>query len=225
MYFLNIYQVWLMDKQLKWGIRVLHPQIRGNRQDIYGFMWRYGHSHKPAIPIITYIHGGPLVGLYAGRGNKPTVHFSSYRGIRVHDRLITNQTRLLLYKRGSYECVCLFSLTNHKSHSFGICLSMAFLFFFNFFNFNGYFFQVKDHPIFQRDDFDIHVYAPIPLSMACLGGQIVVPTLTGEVDLKVCIGFTHQFFTKLSTFISIFMVVSRTDSSRFTQWRSISDAW
>ena len=52
MYFLNIYQVLLMDKQLKWGIRVQHPQIRGNRQDIYRFMQRYGHSHKPAITII-----------------------------------------------------------------------------------------------------------------------------------------------------------------------------
>jgi molecular chaperone DnaJ len=44
---------------------------------------------------------------------------------------------------------------------------------------------VRDHPVFQRDGHDVHVYVPIPMSLACLGGNVVVPTLTGEVDLKV----------------------------------------
>jgi molecular chaperone DnaJ len=48
--------------------------------------------------------------------------------------------------------------------------------------------QVKDHPVFQREGSDVHVYCPVPLSLACLGGQVVVPTLTGEVDLKVPAG-------------------------------------
>ena len=48
--------------------------------------------------------------------------------------------------------------------------------------------NVEPHSVFQRDEFDIHVYTPIPLSMSCLGGVVVVPTLTGDVDLKVPAG-------------------------------------
>jgi molecular chaperone DnaJ len=48
--------------------------------------------------------------------------------------------------------------------------------------------EVADHPVFQRDGTDVHVYCSIPVSQACLGGQAVVPTLTGEVDLKIPAG-------------------------------------
>ena len=47
---------------------------------------------------------------------------------------------------------------------------------------------MQDHPVFQREEYDIHVYVPVPLSMACLGGSVVVPTISGEVDLKVPAG-------------------------------------
>ncbi len=48
--------------------------------------------------------------------------------------------------------------------------------------------QVGDHPTFQRDGFDVHVYVPIPLTTACLGGEVVVPTLTGSADMKIPAG-------------------------------------
>ena len=47
---------------------------------------------------------------------------------------------------------------------------------------------VKEDPFFQRDDSDVHVEIPISLSQASLGDKITLPTLKGEVDLKVPIG-------------------------------------
>jgi molecular chaperone DnaJ len=45
--------------------------------------------------------------------------------------------------------------------------------------------QVKDHPIFKRDD--AHLYCEVPISFvtAALGGELEVPTLDGRVNLKV----------------------------------------
>jgi molecular chaperone DnaJ len=44
---------------------------------------------------------------------------------------------------------------------------------------------VDEHPVFHRDGCDIHIVAPISLSLAVLGGPITVPTLTGEMETKV----------------------------------------
>lgn len=44
---------------------------------------------------------------------------------------------------------------------------------------------VKPHPLFRREGLDIHIDVPISLSMALLGGTVNVPTLTGEVEVKV----------------------------------------
>ena len=45
--------------------------------------------------------------------------------------------------------------------------------------------QVKQHPIFQRDGPDLSCSVPVSFATATLGGQVMVPTLDGEVSLKV----------------------------------------
>ncbi len=45
--------------------------------------------------------------------------------------------------------------------------------------------QVKDHPIFTRDNANLHCEVPISFVVACLGGEIEVPTLNGKVMLKI----------------------------------------
>lgn len=48
--------------------------------------------------------------------------------------------------------------------------------------------NVGSHPLFKRDGFDIHYEASISMAQAALGTSIPVPTLTGEVLLKVAPG-------------------------------------
>jgi DnaJ-class molecular chaperone len=45
--------------------------------------------------------------------------------------------------------------------------------------------NVLPHETFRRDGDDIFVDVPVPLSMASLGGEIEVPTVDGEVKMKV----------------------------------------
>jgi len=45
--------------------------------------------------------------------------------------------------------------------------------------------QVKDHPIFKRDDANLYCEVPISFVTAALGGELEVPTLDGRVVLKV----------------------------------------
>ncbi len=45
--------------------------------------------------------------------------------------------------------------------------------------------QVKDHPIFTRDGANLSCEVPISIPVACLGGELEVPTLTGKVKLKI----------------------------------------
>ncbi len=45
--------------------------------------------------------------------------------------------------------------------------------------------QVKDHPIFTRDGANLYCEVPISFPVACLGGELEVPTLTGKVKLKI----------------------------------------
>lgn len=45
--------------------------------------------------------------------------------------------------------------------------------------------NVRPHKIFERDGTDIYIRLTIPFSLATLGGQIGVPTVDGEVKLKV----------------------------------------
>lgn len=45
--------------------------------------------------------------------------------------------------------------------------------------------RVTAHPIFERDGADLSCTVPIAFVMAALGGTVTVPTLDGEVNLKV----------------------------------------
>lgn len=45
--------------------------------------------------------------------------------------------------------------------------------------------QVKEHPIFKRDDANLYCEVPISFVTAALGGELEVPTLDGRVSLKV----------------------------------------
>jgi molecular chaperone DnaJ len=45
--------------------------------------------------------------------------------------------------------------------------------------------HIKEHSIFQRDGMDLHCEMPIPFSIAALGGEVRVPTLSGAVNLKI----------------------------------------
>jgi len=45
--------------------------------------------------------------------------------------------------------------------------------------------KVREHPIFEREGDDIYVHTEVSFPILCLGGEIRVPTLDGEVGLKV----------------------------------------
>ncbi|MDT8388400.1 MAG: molecular chaperone DnaJ [Thiogranum sp.] len=45
--------------------------------------------------------------------------------------------------------------------------------------------MVKEHPIFKREDANLHCEVPISFGTAALGGELEVPTLDGRVMLKV----------------------------------------
>lgn len=45
--------------------------------------------------------------------------------------------------------------------------------------------SVRPHRIFQQKDSDLHVEVEVPLSDAVLGGEVKVPTLKGNVSLKI----------------------------------------
>ncbi|TBR11136.1 MAG: molecular chaperone DnaJ, partial [Lysobacter sp.] len=45
--------------------------------------------------------------------------------------------------------------------------------------------RVREHDIFQRDGDDLHCEVPIRISQAALGDTIRVPTLGGEVELRI----------------------------------------
>jgi len=44
---------------------------------------------------------------------------------------------------------------------------------------------VRNHPVFRRQGLDIHVDSPIMVSQAVLGGKVLVPTLTGDVEVSI----------------------------------------
>jgi len=45
--------------------------------------------------------------------------------------------------------------------------------------------NVREHPIFTRDDTNLHCDVPISYTTAALGGELEVPTLAGRVKLKI----------------------------------------
>ena len=44
---------------------------------------------------------------------------------------------------------------------------------------------VAPHPRFERKDDDLHTELPLPLAVAALGGEVSVPTLRGQVSMKI----------------------------------------
>lgn len=55
--------------------------------------------------------------------------------------------------------------------------------------------EVAQHPIFERDGFDIHCEVPISFPQAALGAEVDVPTLEGTVKLKIPAGTqSHKRF-------------------------------
>jgi len=49
-------------------------------------------------------------------------------------------------------------------------------------------FNVKEHPIFQRDENDIYLVLPISITDAVLGGKVDVPTIYGTISLTIPAG-------------------------------------
>ncbi len=53
--------------------------------------------------------------------------------------------------------------------------------------------RVQPHPVFTREGDDLHVRVPVPLDIALLGGEVMVPTLRGsQVALKVPAGSQNR---------------------------------
>ena len=50
------------------------------------------------------------------------------------------------------------------------------------------FLHLKDHDVFQRDGEELYCEVPLPFSVAALGGELEVPTLTGAATIKVPAG-------------------------------------
>ena len=45
--------------------------------------------------------------------------------------------------------------------------------------------RVKEHPVFERAGDDIYVHAEVGFPSLCLGGEIAVPTVEGELSIKI----------------------------------------
>lgn len=45
--------------------------------------------------------------------------------------------------------------------------------------------KIKPHPIFTREENDLHCEVPLSFTTAALGGEVEVPTLEGQVKLKI----------------------------------------
>jgi len=48
--------------------------------------------------------------------------------------------------------------------------------------------NIKPHELFERDGADIYVKVSIPFSLAVIGGQIEVPTVDGEIKIRIRAG-------------------------------------
>lgn len=59
-------------------------------------------------------------------------------------------------------------------------------------------FNVKPHKIFRREGDDIYIYHEISLTMAILGGETTIPTLDGELLIKIRPGTQPSTTVRLS---------------------------
>jgi molecular chaperone DnaJ len=51
--------------------------------------------------------------------------------------------------------------------------------------------RIRQHEIFERDGDDLHCTVPVPLTLAALGGNITVPTLSGKAEIELPEGTQH----------------------------------
>src|SRR3989344_8886562 len=58
--------------------------------------------------------------------------------------------------------------------------------------------NIKPHKLFERDGADIYIKVSIPYSLAALGGEIDVPTVEGEVRIKVHPGTQPETMLRLA---------------------------
>jgi len=58
--------------------------------------------------------------------------------------------------------------------------------------------NVKDHQLFRREGADIFIYHEIPFTLAILGGDTTIPTLEGDLKLKVRPGTQPSTTIRLS---------------------------
>lgn len=58
--------------------------------------------------------------------------------------------------------------------------------------------HISRHPIFKREGNDVFCEIPIPMIMACIGGEIDIPTLDGKVTLKVPEGIQNESKLRVS---------------------------
>lgn len=57
--------------------------------------------------------------------------------------------------------------------------------------------NVKPHKLYERDGADIYMRLAIPFSLASLGGQVKVPTVDGEVKLRIRAGTQSETMMRL----------------------------
>ena len=48
--------------------------------------------------------------------------------------------------------------------------------------------DIKEHPLFTREGFDVHCVLPVSFSQAALGAELMVPTLSGKVSVSIPAG-------------------------------------
>lgn len=58
--------------------------------------------------------------------------------------------------------------------------------------------EVMPDPFFRREGTNVHVEVPISIAQAILGGTVVIPTLTGEAELKIPKGVQPNTTLKMS---------------------------
>ncbi len=52
--------------------------------------------------------------------------------------------------------------------------------------------KVKEHSVFEREGDDVYVHTEVSFPILCLGGEIKVPTLDGEMELKIPSGTSPE---------------------------------
>ncbi len=58
--------------------------------------------------------------------------------------------------------------------------------------------NVKAHKVFRREGADIFIYHEIPFTLAIMGGETTIPTLEGELDIKIRPGTQPSTTIRLS---------------------------